>query len=436
MLLPIAFLPLAAALINDVTLTQGQGTLTIDVATSDVVSPEGVRTLPAGAHRMYLYLDGTVANRHAYGSGSQEVYVHPRARYTKLEIPTLARCTEPVAIEPHAHGIRVRMACQETGTASSVPPPVRVRDGQRVERPLPDAPGTALAPGKETAESLRAALALPREAIEGDPAGEATPDEGKARPAGEVAGKKGQAEIIPSAAAKPAVTGNPEGAATKPSDEQPKAQVKAQTATTAQPDAPTAVVAGTEPNTPSPGNGSEGKSASGAIPSVLAVLVLLALGTAAFVLTRRRASKGRMIRIVETASIGPRRSLVVANVGGRTMVLGVSEAGVSLLDSQGVAGPEVEPEPVEKVPSRSLEQAALGLRDLLMGRKEADAGKPVEVPREAKQEESLLGRLFHGTGEPAPSQGRSREFEDLLSESLEDEDLRRKLASGQSGRVA
>jgi flagellar biogenesis protein FliO len=159
---------------------------------------------------------------------------------------------------------------------------------------------------------------------------------------------------------------------------------------------------------------------------VLAVALLVGLGVAAALLARRRATRTRMIRIVETASIGPRRSLVVACIGGRTMVLGVSEAGVALLDAQ--AGPMT----AEKSQCASLEEAALGLRGQGLGRAEMQP----ESANDAKHEGSLLSRLFHREPAPSESARRAHEFDELLSESYEDQELRRKLSLGEVGRVA
>ena len=59
-------------------------------------------------------------------------------------------------------------------------------------------------------------------------------------------------------------------------------------------------------------------------------LVLLGLG-GFLVWRRRRVSFDKRIRILETASLGPKRTLVIAEIDGATMVIGTSEAGISLL---------------------------------------------------------------------------------------------------------
>ena len=72
----------------------------------------------------------------------------------------------------------------------------------------------------------------------------------------------------------------------------------------------------------------------------LALLILAGLGY--WLARRRRATaRERHIRILETATLGPKRSIVVARVGGETLVLGTSEAGITLLRTGAAAAAEV-----------------------------------------------------------------------------------------------
>src|SRR5439155_20269481 len=73
------------------------------------------------------------------------------------------------------------------------------------------------------------------------------------------------------------------------------------------------------------------KSSGGNGGMLLAGVLLAGLAFAAFHFTRRRAAASRYIQIVESASLGPKRSIVVARVGESTMILGSSEAGITLL---------------------------------------------------------------------------------------------------------
>jgi flagellar biogenesis protein FliO len=310
--------------------------------------------------------------------------------------------------------------------AGMVAPPVRLPGNDRAEQPSPDAPMAAQARRRSQTDSLRAALALPPEMTDKE-ADTALPDDGaRAAAAAETADKKAPA-VAPEMVAKTAET--PAAKAEKLAA--PSANLAPLPPNT-QPDAPMAAVASVEsPSSSSPGNaGGESKSSSNAAATVLAVVLLAGLGVAATLLARRRGTRTRMIRIVETASIGPRRSLVVACIGGRTMVLGVSEAGVALLDAQaGTISTQAAP---ERSQSASLEEAALGLRVLGQGHGEARA----ESADDAKHEGSLLSRLFHQSQAPSESARRAHEFDELLSESLDDQDLRRKLSLGEAGRVA
>jgi flagellar biogenesis protein FliO len=278
---------------------------------------------------------------------------------------------------------------------------------------------------------LRAALALPAEATDKESDVLPAEESGHGGATAEASAKKAE----PGAVA-PAV---PEKAADHGAANAGQPAVPPKTAVlapTTQPDAPMAALASTELTSPSASgsSGGESKSSSGTLSTLLAVLLLVGLGVAATVLTRRRATRTRMIRIVETASIGPRRSLVVACIGGRTMVLGVSEAGVSLLDTQG--GNMTAPAAPERSQSASLEEAAFGLRGFGQADTQAASAQTAQSTDDGKHEGSLLSRLFRRDQAPSASAGRAHEFDELLAESLDDQELRRKLSLGEAGRVA
>lgn len=125
---------------------------------------------------------------------------------------------------------------------------------------------------------------------------------------------------------------------------------------------------------------------------VPALLVLAALAIAALVLARRRKAGARFVHVLESAAIGPKRSIVVARVGDELLVLGSSEAGVQLLATR--------PAPPE-----------------------ATAAVPQEL------EDSQAGLLARMGLSRKPS------FDELLAESDADRELRRKLAAGRAARV-
>jgi flagellar biogenesis protein FliO len=150
---------------------------------------------------------------------------------------------------------------------------------------------------------------------------------------------------------------------------------------------------------------------------ILPVAALLALAVAALLATRRKKQGSRLIQVLETTGLGPKRALVVARVGDELLVIGSSEAGLQLLAAR-PAG--LEPRPLEAptrlqaVPDEDAAEAGLGRHPVL----------------------DLLGRLRR-----RPAAGRGADplappaFDSLLAESAEDQELRRKLALGQAGSV-
>ena len=126
----------------------------------------------------------------------------------------------------------------------------------------------------------------------------------------------------------------------------------------------------------------------GAIAPAAIALALLAI--AALIFVRRRSGGPRMVHVLESAAIGPKRSIVVARVGDELLVLGSSEAGIQLLSTRAA--------PAESVPAPVLEESQAG----------------------------LLARM---------GLSRKPEFEELLAESEADRELRRKLAAGRAARV-
>jgi flagellar biogenesis protein FliO len=163
-----------------------------------------------------------------------------------------------------------------------------------------------------------------------------------------------------------------------------------------------------------------GASHSGA-SLVLAVVMLAAVAGGVLLLTRRRARRQGLIQILETAAIGPKRSLLVARVNGQTMVLGASEAGITLLQS---------------LESKTEPQVAMG--NLPAGKQQPDDSGPEvtsDAPSEPEGEMGVLSRLFGRR--PKDSSARdAAAFRELLEESYEDQELRNKLAQGLSGKVS
>ena len=118
------------------------------------------------------------------------------------------------------------------------------------------------------------------------------------------------------------------------------------------------------------------------------VVFLGLLAVVALVLTRRKKRQGQWVKVLETTSLGPKRSLVVAKLGDETVLLAISEAGITLLKG-GIV--RTEPEAAE-----------------------------VPVPPGMWKRDP-----------PAVERG----FEAMLAESAEDQELRQKLIAGYAAQV-
>jgi flagellar biogenesis protein FliO len=137
------------------------------------------------------------------------------------------------------------------------------------------------------------------------------------------------------------------------------------------------------------------KATSFSLQSLVAPgLALAGLAALAFAVNRKKVLGGGNIRVIEAASLGEKRSLVIADVLGERLVLGVSEAGVTVLLNR--PAPAGEPAPL-RVPNAPAPQ--MGFFERLRGRS------------------------------PSPS------FDASLQESIEDQELRAKLAAGVRGVV-
>jgi flagellar biogenesis protein FliO len=140
---------------------------------------------------------------------------------------------------------------------------------------------------------------------------------------------------------------------------------------------------------------------------VAPVLLLAGLALAAVFLARRRRAPGRRVVVLETTSLGQKRSLVLAQLEDEVLLLGSSEAGIQLLKS---------------CPAEELAESPAPSP----GRKERE--RSLVAPAALKGLVARLRRVH-----PAPKS--LEDFDDLLSESSEDQDLRAKLARGQTGSV-
>jgi LPXTG-motif cell wall-anchored protein len=369
------------------------GRLTIEAVTSEPLPRHDVRSklAPEG---LVLYLqDVLIASPRAFErSEGRTVNGLPRSDYTKLVVPLPdLRCNGPIQIEVNETRVRASVRCTPRGqaAATTAPSPGRGSSDRRGWRPLPSAPPVAATPPP----------APPAPTAPRAPATPAT----VAAPA--------------AAASAPAPTTPPPAPApTTPPAAPPAAQEAA--SLPAAPAAATAAVRAGGTSEPRPGL--HAAPATGGIGSAWALTVAgLAVGASIFLLWRRRQRHGgSLIRILESASLGPRRALVVAEIEGQKIILGTSEAGIALLspltNGTGIAVADLRP-PASEDPILITEET------------------PGPTPG---GEKGFLSRLFSRRREEPffpEEEGPStmaEDFRDLLEDSLDDDELRRRLQAG------
>jgi MYXO-CTERM domain-containing protein len=171
------------------------------------------------------------------------------------------------------------------------------------------------------------------------------------------------------------------------------------------------------------------RSESSASSSSLAwpIFALLALGAAGYLFARQRSRTTHIVSIIETAPLGPKRSLIVARVGSQTLLIGASEAGISLLTT-------VRRDEALQTAEDAL-AAGLSTESLAAEFGEHVGDAPALAPLEPEEAErgqaSLLSRLLG-----AKDKGPAMSFESLLEDRAEDRELRHKLEAGLVGRVS
>lgn len=446
-------------IIQDVQASREAGHLRVEVAADGGIDPDGARTRIEGG-TLLIYLEGArvKADNRSWdlADGSGEIRAHRHKFETELVVPLAGNgCTGPVELEGTDTGITALVGCEGRVVADTASVKTKVKADPKAEQ--------------RKAEQLKALVELPEAA----PEAKAIPEAkvvAKVQPAVEakaparVAAVEAKAELLPAAEVKP-----PEA---KP--------VAAKAVDTAQaetkPTLPAAIVTGDATSTAKvvPGGGLR----SIGVPAML--LAILATG-AYFFARRRRTISVRRIQILETASLGPKRSLVVARIGDETLILGTSEAGITLLkgnvDATGVAKAlastaapaatlgELESRGTTAAREASAEADAAAaafeisqpLEEALADIPEPDGVRPTgrggfraiegglaglfsrrggnqNVDAEDKLHERFEARLQERLSTRRPSR-LEESFDDLLEDSLEDQELRQKLAAGMSTRV-
>ncbi|HUM13975.1 MAG TPA: flagellar biosynthetic protein FliO [Myxococcaceae bacterium] len=166
---------------------------------------------------------------------------------------------------------------------------------------------------------------------------------------------------------------------------------------------------------------------------------LLVLAAGAVLAGRKRQGSPRWIRVLETSSLGPKRSLVVAQVGAETLVLGISESGICLLSTARAPDrTDFETPPASALSTVAPERAPIPAPAAERAHPEGTRSAPVlhaeEAPRPAPPPAPRGRPLLRAV--PSARNHPPAPFGDLLIESAEDQELRRKLALGLTGSVS
>jgi len=483
--------------ISEVRATREPGHLRVEVRGEAGIDPEAARTRIDGG-RLLLVLGGTrvrADNRSwPLEEGEGEIRAHRHPDEIELDVPIGGNgCSGPVELEGTATGLTALVGCDGPARATrgaEAAKATAMAESTRKPAPVPaKVAATAIVTAKEKT-ALDALVALPEDEPATASAVKVAPRVAKAdapamaapAAAEAVSAKASKAPEVaaaPTTPAKPLLLPAPAGEGTDAGEK------------------------ASEPSAP--------RLRAVSLPAVL----LAGLAIAAYVVARRRrVPKLKQIQILETASLGPKRSLVVARIGEETLVLGTSEAGITLLKTSGesvaaalpmamVASGGTAPiinfghTPTAALPMAAMapqpsrEMNAFGTAPAAMG----DAGDVKRVPAasavsdlsgaarahaeemaqplmealadipdpaapqttafevDAPQAPSVKGVTFRaiegglaslfGGGRSGSSSstsapnGRatSARFDDILEDSLEDQELRRKLATGLSARV-
>jgi len=455
LLLLSASLVATPVIVSEVKATREAGHLRIEVRGDGGIDPEAARTrIDQGS--LFLFLGGTrvKADNRAWklDEGVGEIRAHRHHTETELDVPLTGNgCSGPVELEGTPTGLTALVGCEGRAPAAPVragarAAAVKEKPAQKAASPAPiELKQEAPAPAKQAAEPAK-------------PAAKAAAQPQQAAPAQAEAAALKNLVALPPADDEEAAAG--EKAAVVPQKDDAKAQIaeppvaaRAE-AKTRVPENKAAALAVETPAAESPAKPAS-VTPSGLRAVGLPALFLAALAVAAYIFARKKRTLGtRRIQILETASLGPKRSLVIARIGDETLVLGASEAGITLLQtSEGhapvartVASPLEGSKPADRIAASTSPDIDEGpsemdqsLIDALADVPEPDRIVPTSPRGSLRTIEGGLASLF-GRKAAASAAARAEPkvaetFDDLLEDSVEDQELRRKLAAGMSARV-
>lgn len=396
------------------------GQLVVEVTTSEPVEHEGVHTKLDGK-TLSIYLDGARVEgaKRSFAGSERVVNALPRANYAKLEVPLAPdlHCPGQPSISFEDAKVRVSLGCEVVSEAGVL---------------------KSEAKAESTAETK--AETKPVTKAETKPAGWAAPPVAVTAPPAHAHQASDEAAHTAKVATKPATpsTAKPTAPLASPAAEKGTEKAPAHETAGETTSAPTASATETAKSAPARGGtAAEAPSApSTGVSSWPFAMTLLLAGGAGYMFWRKRRQHGsNLIKILETASLGPKRALVIAEVNGEKMILGTSEAGISLL------APLAHPTGAATTAGELVSRVSALATNARSAEPQAVEAPPAAPPAEDEGEGGILARLFRQNREAAASdeEGPStmaEDFRDLLEDSLEDEELRRRLQAGLGGRTS
>jgi flagellar biogenesis protein FliO len=449
--------------ISDVSAHREASHLRVEVEGSDGIDPDAARTKIDGG-LLFLYLAGTRvhADNRAWelNDGAGTIRAHRHRVETELVVPLAqSGCQGPIELTATKTGLTALVGCdgpiaataatsqrsRKTTRLEAAPAIARELKTPNAEPPPASAGAMGGQGGLETGKNakLRALVALPDEGTAVN-AGDKTADKAKPNQATDVSAVA-LAKGDRTAASSPAGVDDKASGRKAAEEEGGEAPVvAAKSATTFTPALDTR----------------DAKAGAGLRQVATPALALMILAGFGYWLARRRRAiaRERHIEILETATLGPKRSIVVARVGGETLVLGTSEAGITLLRT-GAPGAAEAPSGAKATESATESAAAdelpeshaidvsietdQPLTEALADIPEPTGAGPGGHPRAGLQAiEGGLASLFGRRKPVRPSLDDAMDgsdgdagFGDVLEDSLEDQELRLKLAAGMSARV-
>ena len=425
MFLPILIATLQAAPVKivDVSTTRNSGALTVQVSGEGLLSVDGVKGRVDG-HSLRLTLPDTAIEK-AEKMFGHSVRARKKGESVELKIPISHKsdCLGPVHFEASSAGLSASVKCTEhvASEESDEPKAIdlsalpRILETQSAQAGTMREPATRPSTLPMAKRSDPVPMPVPGEkAIMAPVVAAPRPVTGMGAL---IASRKAESTSSASSTTKSESTTTKTESAKTESAKTESAKTESAKTETAKPASPVLAIGNKSDKieTLSPVAATASSSSEmGARTMIAPIVVLGLLAGAALFLRRKQVKTTRMMRILETTNIGPKRSLIVAQVGNETMLLATSEAGITMLS---------------KLPSGVATFATSATQAAIPAIQPANDAHASPLASAAAD---LFKKFSGGSRSEEPE---TASFELLLEEAAEDEILRRKLNQGIAGRV-